>query len=73
MVEHINIKIIKKIINIFKSSIISINYDETVNESTEYQIIGEVLKSILNQSIDKYKKIFKIRDILLIEQYFKSK
>lgn len=39
----------------------------------EYQIIGEVAKSILNQSIDKYKQILKIRDIVLIEQYFNSR
>ena len=73
MVDHVNIKIIKKIINIFKSSIIAINFDENASESMEYQIIGEVAKSILNQSIDKYKQILKIRDIMLIEQYFNSR
>ena len=34
----------------------------------EYQIIGEVAKNLLNQSIDKLKQIKKLVDILLIDK-----
>ena len=69
MVDHVKKKIIDNIIDIFKSSIIAKNNVENLEESTEYQIVGEVGKNILNQSIEKNKQIGKIIDILLIEQY----
>ena len=69
MVDHVKKKIIDNIIDIFKSSIIAKNNVENLEEATKYQIVGEVGKNILNQSIEKNKQIGKIIDILLIEQY----
>ena len=65
MVNNVNGKVIKKIIDIFKSSIIAKKWEE--NEE-EYQILGEIAKNILNQSIDKFKQIKKIVDILSIDK-----
>ncbi len=65
IVNNINGKIIKKIIDIFKSSIIVKKWEE--NEE-EYQILGEVTKNILNQSIEQLKQIKKIVDILSIDK-----
>jgi len=73
MSDNISKNIISKIIDVFKSSIIAKNWDENIGEATQYQIIGEVAKNILNQSIDKYKQIGKTIDMLLIEQYLTLK
>ena len=69
MVDHVKKNVINNILDIFKCSIIAKNNIENLEEETEYQIVGEVGKDILNQSIDKNKQIGKIIDILLIEQY----
>ena len=69
MVNDVSAKVIKKMIKIFKSSIIAKNFNENIKDSTKYQIIGEIAKNILNQSIDKNKQIGKIIDVLLIEEY----
>ena len=73
MVDHVNCKVIGKMIKIFKSSILAKNFDESNKEIKDYQIVGEVAKNLLNQSIDKYKQIGKIIDVLLIDQYLTSK
>ena len=73
MVDNVGKNVIKKIVDVFKSNIIAKNWDENNTDKAQYQIVGEVAKNILNQSIDKYKQIGKIIDILLIEQYLSSK
>ena len=71
MVDNVNSRIIKEIINIFKSSIIAKNFDENVKDNVNFQIVGEIAKNLLNQSIDKIKQIGKIIDVLLIDQNLK--
>ena len=68
MVDNVNSKIIKKIIKTFSSSVIAKNFDENKEDLKTFQIIGEIVKNLLNQSIDKLKQIGKIIDILLIDQ-----
>ena len=73
MVNDVSAKTIKKFINVFKSSIIAKNFNENTKESTKYQIVGEVAKNILNQSIDKNKQIGKImEEFLTVEETTKS-
>ena len=69
MVEHVSSKVINQIINTFKSNIIATNYDEKISQQKTYQIVGEIAKNFLSQSIDKNKQIGKIIDIFLIEEY----
>ena len=38
-----------------KTSSISKNWKENMNDDIQYQIVGEIAKNILNQSIDKHK------------------
>jgi hypothetical protein len=66
-------KAIEKIITVFKNNIIAKNWKENSNDDIQYQIVEEIAKNILNQSIDKFKQIKKIMDVLLIEKYLNLK
>ena len=70
IVDNIDYKVIQKIIEIYKSSIIAKQFEES--EGSSFQIIGEVAKNILVQSIDKLKQIKKIIDILLIDKFLNN-
>ena len=73
IVDNVGKNILDKIIDIFGSNIIAKNLEENSVQANNYQIVGKVAKNILNQSIDKFKQIQKIIDVLLIEQYLTSK
>ena len=68
MIDNVSSKIIKKMVKIFNTSIIAKKFDEKEDDRKNYQIIGEVAKNLLNQSIDKLKQVGKIIDILLIDK-----
>ena len=73
LVDNVGANVIKKIMTVFKNNIIAKNWKENMNDDIQYQIVGEIAKNILNQSIDKHKQVKKIIDVLLIEEYLNRK
>ena len=72
LIKDVNISTISNLIKKFPTSIIKHGNLEQLQPHLNYDIIGEVAKDLLNQSIEKKKQISKYIDIILIDKEIKN-
>ena len=72
MVKNVNKSTIFSLIDNFKTSIIKYDNIEQLKSDLNIDIIGEVAKNLLNQSIEKKKQISKYIDIILMDKQIRQ-